>query len=73
MDEPAAPLPPTSVATTIETEPEVVAGILSAEGGPDLPTEIRADAGGFGGAGALALLIGGMALGFAAALYLRSR
>ncbi len=50
---------PTSTAATRETEPEVVAGISSAEGGPDLPTAFRI--------GTFEISWTGMALVFAAA------
>ena len=54
---------PTSTAATAETEPEVVAGISSAEGNPRLPLSFR-----IGGVeipyGRLAMLLaGGLALG----------
>jgi hypothetical protein len=55
---------PTSTAATPETEPEVVAGISSAEGNPRLPLSFR-----IGGVeipyGRLAMLLaGGLALGY---------
>ena len=62
--------PPTSDADTRETEPEVVAGISSAEGSPDLPLSIRADTGGFGWRTAL-LLAGGVGLGYAVSRLVR--
>jgi hypothetical protein len=64
---------PTASATTSDTEPEVVAAISSAEGGPDAPTAFRA--GGFGpGLGRpLLLLAAGMVLGYGAARWLRQR
>lgn len=61
---------PTSTADTRETEPEVVAGISSAEGGPDLPLSIRADQAWPAWRGAL-LLAAGLGLGAAAARLLR--
>ena len=64
MDQPIAEAPPTSTAATMETEPEVVAGISSAEGNPSLPLSFRV-----GGLnvpyGRLAMLLaGGLALGY---------
>jgi hypothetical protein len=61
---------PTSTADTRETEPEVVAGISSGEGSPDMPLSIRANQTGFGVRGAL-LLVAGLAFGFAAARLVR--
>lgn len=64
MDQQIADAPPTSTAATSETEPEVVAGISSAEGSPDLPLSIRV--GGFDMPyGRLVMLLaGGLALGW---------
>lgn len=68
-DEFVSDMPPTSSATTGVTEPEVVAGISSAEGSPDLPTDIRADDDAdrtSGGIGRIAALLAvGIVLGFA--------
>jgi hypothetical protein len=61
---------PTSTADTRETEPEVVAGISSAEGGPDLPLSIDADRVRSGTRGML-LVAAGLGLGFAVARLLR--
>src|SRR5262249_6626927 len=64
MDQQTADMPPTSTAATRETEPEVVAGISSAEGNPSLPLSFR-----IGGLNMpyvpLAMLLGGgLALGY---------
>jgi hypothetical protein len=64
MDQISELPPPTSSADTRETEPEVVAGISSGEGNPDMPLSIRAEAGGFGWR-AILLLAGGVGLGYA--------
>ena len=75
MEEHATDLPPTSKAATAETEPEIVAGISSAEGSPDLPTDIRI-AGGwrFAPLGLGLLLLGaGAAAGYALVRWLRPR
>jgi hypothetical protein len=69
MDEHVTDLPPTSSAATRETEPEVVAGISSAEGSPDLPTDIRV--GGRDGGRTVMLLAAGLAFGFGAGWWLR--
>jgi hypothetical protein len=63
---------PTSTADTRETEPEVVAGISSAEGSPDLPLSIHADRVQSGMRGML-LVAAGIGLGFAAARWMRRR
>jgi len=63
--------PPTSTAATTETEPEVVAGISSAEGGPDLPLAIHVEGSGFGVGRMLLLLGAGAALGYVAMRLLR--
>jgi hypothetical protein len=57
---------PTSTATTKQTEPEVVAGISSAEGGPNLQLSIRAGGGELGTGGMLLLFGAGLALGYGA-------
>ena len=64
-------LAPTSSAATADTEPEIVAGISSAEGGPDMPTDIRVGGAGIGPGTMLALLAGGVAVGFGLARFLR--
>jgi len=73
MDQHVTDLPPTSTAATNETEPEVVAAISSAEGDPDLPTQIRTNSGSFGLGGFLMLLAAGTAIGFGAACLLRQK
>jgi hypothetical protein len=63
---------PTSSATTAETEPEVVAGISSAEGNPNLPTAFRTVDSGLGfGWMMLLLAAGGVALGYGLTRWLR--
>jgi hypothetical protein len=74
MEHSVTELPPTSDATTGLTEPEVVAGIASAEGSPDLPTDIRVDheSWSLGGVGrAVALLALGAVIGFGAQTWWR--
>jgi hypothetical protein len=56
--------PPTSMAATQQTEPEVVAAISSAEGDPDLPTAFRVGTFEISYAGLALLLAGGAALGY---------
>jgi hypothetical protein len=63
MDQQAAELPPTSTAATGETEPEVVAGIASAEGNPNQPLSFRSGRNIRYGRAAL-LLAGGLAVGW---------
>lgn len=55
---------PTSTATTSQTEPEVVAGISSAEGGPDQQLSFRVGGPGIGTGRMLLMLGAGMALGY---------
>jgi hypothetical protein len=55
---------PTSNAATKETEPEVVAAISSAEGGPDQPTSFRIGGIEFPYGRPVMLLAGGLALGY---------
>jgi hypothetical protein len=63
MDQQITDAAQTSTAATSGTEPEVVAAISSAEGGPDQPTSFR-----IGGIefpyGRTVLLAGGLALGY---------
>ena len=56
--------PPTSAAATNQTEPEVVAAISSAEGGPDLPTHFDAGGRGIGYGTMIAGAAAGLALGY---------
>ena len=64
---------PTSTATTRETEPEVVAGISSADLNPSQPLSFRTSGGGLGYGRMLMLLAAGLAIGFGAARFVRSR
>ena len=65
MDDTAI-IEPTSTATTKQTEPEVVAGISSAEGSPNQPLSIRVGDAELG-IGRMFLLFGaGLALGYGA-------
>ena len=73
MDHDTADLAPTSTATTRQTEPEVVAGISSAEGGPGLALSIRVGGAEFQLGRTLLWLAGGAALGYAAIRLLRGR
>ena len=61
---------PTSDADTRQTEPEVVAGISSGEGNPDMPLSIRTAPPRYG-LRAVLLLAGGTALGVGLARILR--
>ena len=55
--------PPTSTAATLETEPEIVAAISSAEGEPGLPLNIRVETA--WGYGRIALILAaGAAVGY---------
>lgn len=62
---------PTSTATTRETEPEVVAGISSAEGSPDLPLSFRIAGIEVPVGRAVLLIAGGLALGYGTMRLLR--
>jgi hypothetical protein len=64
MDQQTADMPPTSTAATRETEPEVVAGISSAEGNPSLPLSFRIGGLNIPYARLAMLLGGGLALGY---------
>jgi hypothetical protein len=64
MDHDIATIAPTSTATTRQTEPEVLAGISSAEGSPNLPLSIRVDGAGIGTGRMLLLFGAGLALGY---------
>jgi len=64
--------PPTSTADTRETEPEVVAGISSGEGTPDMPLSIRTAPPRYSLRAAL-IVAAGLGAGFAAAGLLRRR
>jgi hypothetical protein len=64
MDQPITDVAPTSTAATSETEPEIVAGISSAEGGPDQPTSFHIAGIEFPYARTVMLLAGGLALGY---------
>ena len=72
MNDEIAIVEPTSTATTRQTEPGVVAGISSAEGGPDQKLSIRVA--GDLGIGRMLLLFGaGLALGYGAYRLLQGR
>jgi hypothetical protein len=58
--------PPTSMAATQETEPEVVAAISSGEGDPNLPTAFRVGTLEVSPTGLALLLVAGFAIGFGA-------
>jgi hypothetical protein len=66
MDNDIETITPTSSATTRQTEPEVVAGISSAEGGPDMALSIRTGDDGIGTGRMLLMLGAGIALGYGA-------
>jgi hypothetical protein len=67
MDQHSTLPEPTSTATTAETEPEVLAGILSGDAGPEVPTAITSGSGGGLTLGKLALLlVAGVAVGYGA-------
>ena len=61
VEQEIAETPPTSIAATRETEPEVVAAVSSAEGNPDQPLSFR-----IGGIG----LGAGLALGYGVSRWL---
>ena len=65
MNEHTAIVEPTSIATTSQTEPGVVAGISSAEGSPDQALSIRV-AGDIGIGRMLLMLGASIALGYGA-------
>ena len=70
MSDNAAGLRPTSEATTMDTEPEVIAGIASGDLHPDQNLSIRTEPpGGWGRT--LLFLAGGIAAGVAIAVLLR--
>jgi hypothetical protein len=74
MDQDIAETPPTSIAATRETEPEVVAAVSSAEGSPDLPLSFRSGGIGLGHLRPVLLLGAGLALGYGISRWLlRSR
>jgi uncharacterized protein HemX len=73
MDQEFVLTAPTSEGTTSETEPEVRAAIESAPGNPELPTQIRADDDGVGLGRVALILVTGLAIGGAAAYWLRRR
>ena len=65
MNDQTAIIEPTSIATTSQTEPGVVAGISSAEGSPDQALSIRV-AGDISIARMILMLGAGVALGYGA-------
>ena len=64
---------PTSTAATGGTEPEVVAGISSAEGSPDLPLSFRSGGLDISYSRLAMLLAGGLALGYGLSRWLMRR
>jgi hypothetical protein len=64
MPDDSAIIEPTSTATTRQTEPEVVAGISSAEGSPDRPLWFGIAGAGIGMGHMLLMLGAGVALGY---------
>jgi hypothetical protein len=70
MDQDITETPPTSIAATGATEPEVVAAVSSAEGRPDLPLSFRSGGPGFGHLRPLLLLGAGLALGYGVSRWL---
>jgi hypothetical protein len=64
MDQPITKAAQTSTAATSGTEPEVVAAISSAEGGPDRPTSFHIGGIEFPHGRTMMLLAGGLALGY---------
>ena len=64
MDQPITDAAQTSTAATSGTEPEVVAAISSAEGGPDQPTSFHIGGIEFPYGRTVMLLAGGLALGY---------
>jgi hypothetical protein len=73
MNDTLTEAPPTSTAATRLTEPEVLAGISSAEGDPKGPTKFRVDGGGFDYATMIALGVAGIALGYGISRLFASR
>jgi len=72
MNQATTDFAPTSTATTKETEPEVVAGISSADLSPGQQLSFRTSAG-FGYGRMLMLLAAGLAIGFGAGRLLHRR
>jgi len=66
MNDDIAIIAPTSTATTRQTEPEVMAGISSADGGPDQQLSFSTDVPGIGMGRMLLMLSAGVALGYGA-------
>jgi len=66
MNDDIATIEPTSTATTRQTEPEVMAGISSADGGPDQQLSFSTDGPGIGTGRMLLMLGAGAALGYGA-------
>jgi hypothetical protein len=71
MDQQITDAAQTSTAATSGTEPEVVAAISSAEGGPDQPTSFRIAGIEFPYGRTVMLLAGGLALGYGLSRLLR--
>jgi hypothetical protein len=70
MDQDITERPPTSIAATGETEPEVVAAVSSAEGRPDLPLSFRSGGIGLRYLRPMLLLGAGLALGYGVSRWL---
>jgi hypothetical protein len=66
MNDAIAIVEPTSTATTTQTEPKVMAGISSAEGGPEQKLSFRIGGAGIGTGRMLLMLGAGIALGYGA-------
>ena len=66
MNDDIATIEPTSTATTRQTEPEVMAGISSADGGPDQQLSFSTDVPGIGMGRMLLMLSAGVVLGYGA-------
>jgi hypothetical protein len=70
IDQDITEIPPTSIAATGATEPEVVAAVASAGGRPDLPGSFHSGGTGLGHLRPLLLLGAGLALGYGVSRWL---
>ena len=70
VDQDLTETPPTSIAATRETEPEVVAAVSSAEGNPDQPLSFRIGGIDFAYLRPMLLLGAGLALGYSVSRWL---